>query len=242
MLSPDDVCRLLRFLFYGLTLTTRTGKPIRVATHLLRHVMATHTRTIENVPAEAVAYLLHHRVLLPDGAGTRAVSISEATAYYSSMTTEQLLAMLFEAQAQMSPSRNVSYLQVPSPRSLEQMDAALRALFEQWGMIGPTALGHCSAGLCIRPNNRALCLGCPHLVPHYRNMPKARTWRQLYVLQAQLHDEHGHTVDARQARQMIQHLDDIMTIMQIQMRTRQDGGYLPFADTLLPAQDEEGSE
>jgi hypothetical protein len=242
MLSPDDVGRLLRFLFYGLTLTTRTGKPIRVATHLLRHVMATHTRTIEHVPAEAVAYLLHHRVLLPDGAGTRAVSISEATAYYSSMTMEQLLAMLFEAQTQMSPGRNVSYLQVPSPRSLEQMDAALRALFEQWGMIGPTALGHCSAGLCVRPNNRALCLGCPHLVPHYRNIPKARTWRQLYVLQAQLHDEHGHTVDARQARQMIQHLDDIMTIMQIQICTRQDGGYLPFTDTLLSAQDEEGSE
>ncbi|MBV9689868.1 MAG: hypothetical protein JO202_09170 [Ktedonobacteraceae bacterium] len=122
------------------------------------------------------------------------------------------------------------------------MDAALRALFEQWGMIGPTALGHCSAGLCVRPNNRALCLGCPHLVPHYRNLPKAKTWRQLYVLQAQLHDEHGHTVDARQARQMIQHLDDIVTIMQIQIRTRQDGGYLSFVDTLLPAQEEEGSE
>ncbi len=238
-LSPDDVGRLLRFLFYGLTLTTRTGKPIRVATHLLRHVLATHARTIQNVPAEAVAYLLHHRVLLPDGTGTRAVSISEATSYYSAMTTEQLLAMLFEAQSQMSPTRNVSYLQVPSPRSLEQMDAALRAIFEQWGMIGPTALGHCSAGLCIRPNNRALCLDCPHLVPHYRNLPKARTWRQLYILQAQLHDEHGHTVDARQARQMIQHLDDIITIMQIQIRTRQDGGYLPFADTLLPTQDEE---
>ena len=241
-LSPDDVGRLLRFLFYGLTLTTRTGKPIRVATHLLRHVMATHARTIENVPAEAVAYLLHHRVLLPDGAGTRAVSISEATSYYSGMTTEQLLAMLFEAQSQMSPTRNVSYLQVPSPRSLEQMDAALRALFEQWGMIGPTALGHCSAGLCIRPNNRALCLGCPHLVPHYSNLPKAKIWRKLYVLQAGLHDEHGHHVDARQARQMIQHLDDIINLMQIQMRTRQDGGYLPFADTLLPAQDEEEDE
>jgi hypothetical protein len=242
MLSPDDVCRLLRFLFYGLTLTTRTGKPIRVATHLLRHVMATHTRTIANVPAEAVAYLLHHRVLLPDGAGTRAVSISEATAYYSSMTTEQLLAMLFEAQSQMSSTRNISYLQIPSPRSLEQMDAALRAIFERWGMIGPTALGHCSAGLCIRPNNRALCLDCPYLVPYYRNLPKAKTWRQLHVLQARLHDEHGHTVDAQQARQMIQRLDDIITIMQIQIRTRQDGGYLPFVDTLLPAQDEEGSK
>lgn len=231
-LSPDDVGRLLRFLFYGLTLTTRTGKPIRVAPHLLRHVMATHARTIQNVPAEAVAYLLHHRVLLPDGAGTRALSISEATSYYSGMTTQQLLAMLFEAQSQLSPTRNVSYLQVPPLRELVQMDAALRAIFEQWGMIGPTALGHCSAGLCIRPTNRALCLDCPHLVPHYRNLSKARTWRQLYVLQAQMHDEHGHAVDARQARQMIQRLDDIITLMQIQMRTRQDGGYLPFVDTL----------
>src|SRR5262249_53310465 len=74
------------------------------------------------------------------------------------------------------------------------------------------------------------------------SVPQMPTWRQLYILQAQLHDEHGHTVDARQARQMIQHLDDIMTIMHIQMRTRQDGGYLPFADTLLPAQDDEGDE
>ena len=55
----------------------------------------------------------------------------------------------------------------------------------------------------------------------------------------QMHDEHGHSVDARQARQMIQYLDDIINLMQIQIRTRQDGGYLPFADTLPPAQDEE---
>jgi hypothetical protein len=28
--------------------------------------------------------------------------------------------------------------------------------------------------------------------------------------------------------------------MEIQVRTRQDGGYLPFADTLPPVQNEEG--
>jgi hypothetical protein len=106
-------------------------------------------------------------------------------------------------------------------------------------MIGPTVLGYCSAGLCIRPNNRALCLDCPHLVPHYSNLRKAKTWRKLYVLQAELHDSQGHTVDARQAQQMIQYLDDIINLMQIQIRTRQDGGYLPFADTLPPALDEE---
>ncbi len=106
-------------------------------------------------------------------------------------------------------------------------------------MIGPTALGFCGAGLCIRPDNRALCLDCPHLVPHYSNLPKARTWRRLTVLQAQMHEEHGHTVDARQARSMLQSLDDIINLMYIQMRARQDGGYLPFADTLPEASEDE---
>jgi hypothetical protein len=57
LLDPSDVGVLLRFLFHGITLTTRTGKPIRIAAHVLRHVLATHARTIQNVPAEAVAYL-----------------------------------------------------------------------------------------------------------------------------------------------------------------------------------------
>ena len=41
---------------------------------------------------------------------------------------------------------------------------------------------------------------------------------------------------------MIQYLDDIITIMQIQIRARQDGGYLPFADTLLPNANQEENE
>jgi len=238
LLTTIDVGRLLRFLFHGLTLTTRTGKPIHVATHLLRHVLATHARQVKNVPAEAVAYLLHHRVTLEGS--SHALSIPEATAYYSRMPVERLLALLFEAQAQFSPPHQRSYLQVPPPRTLEQMEAVLRQIFEQWGTIGPTVLGYCGAGLCIRPDNRALCLGCPFLVPHYSNLRNARTWRKLYVLQARLHDAHGHTVDAEQSRQMIQHLDDIIRVMEVQIRTRQDGGYLPFADTLPPAPDEEG--
>ena len=240
LLNPDDVGKLLRFLFHGLTLMTRTGKPIHVAPHLLRHVMATHVRTVKKVPAEAVAYLLHHRVSLPGI--SHSLTVPEATAYYSRLPVEHLLALLFEAQLALGSSTKVSYLSVPPPRTLQEMDASLRQIFEQWSMIGPTVLGYCSAGLCIRPNNRALCLDCPYLVPHYRNLPKAKTWRKLYVLQAELHDAQGHTVDARQARQMIQYLDDIINLMQIQMRTRQDGGYLPFADTLPPALDEEGEE
>jgi len=168
--------------------------------------------------------------------------VPEATAYYSRLPTAQLLALLFEAQSALSTSRECTYLQAPSPRTLEQMDEALRQIFEQWSLIGPTALGFCSAGLCVRPNHRALCLGCRFLVPHYSNLTHARTWRTLYVLQAEQYEAHGHAVDARQARQMIQYLDDIITIMQIQIKARQDGGYLPFADTLLPDTNQEEKE
>ncbi len=239
-LRAADVGVLLRFLFHGLTLTTRTGKPIRVAPHLLRHVLATHLRHTQNIPAEAVAYLLHHRVIFPNS--TRAISISEATAYYSRMPLEKLLALLFDAQSQLSSFQKRSYLQVPPLHTLDQMDEALRRVFEQWGLIGPTVLGYCSAGLCVRPDNRALCLGCPFLVPHYSNLRNALAWRKLFVLQAKLHDEHGHHIDAQQARQMIQYLDDNIAIMRIQIETRIDGGYLPFAETLPPPADEEGDE
>jgi hypothetical protein len=237
-LSAKDVAHLLRFLFHGLTLTTRAGEPIRVVPHLLRHVLATHARTVKNVPAEAVAYLLHHRVTLPGS--TRAITIPEATAYYSRLPVPQLLALLFEVQSTLIPEQGRSYLHAPLLSTLEQKDEALRRIFEQWGMIGPTVLGFCSAGVCVRPDNRGICANCQYLVPHYSNLSKAKTWRKLYVLQAKMHDDQGHSVDAEQARRVVQYLDDMIRMMEIQIRARQDGGYLPFADTLPPAQDEEG--
>jgi aryl carrier-like protein len=236
--TANDVAQLLRFLFHGLTLTTRTGDPIRIVPHLLRHVLATHARTALSIPAEAIAYLLHHRVRLE---GTSAaLTIPEATAYYSRLPVAQLLALLFEIQPQLSPEQGRSYLQAPSPQTLEHMDEALRTQFERCGLIGPTVLGFCSAGTCVRPDNRGICAGCPYLVPHYSNLPKAKTWRRLYILQAKLHDEQGHAIDAEQARKVVQSLDDAIRIMEIQIRTRQDGGYVPFADTLPPTQNEEG--
>lgn len=239
-LTTRDVTHLLRFLFHGLTLTTKAGSPIRIAAHLLRHVLATHARTVQNVPAEAIAYLLHHRVTLEGS--SQALTIPEATAYYSRLPIGQLLALLADVQSQLYPEQGRSYLPVPDLSTLEQKEATLRRIFEHWGMIGPTVLGFCSAGLCVRPDNRGICANCQYLVPHYSNLPKAKTWRKLYVLQANIHDEQGHAVDAAQARSVIQYLDDMIRVMEIQIRTRQDGGYLPFVDTLPPAQDDEGAE
>jgi hypothetical protein len=239
-LSSNDVAHLLQFLFHGLTLATKSGEPIRIAPHLLRHVLATHARTVQNIPAEALAYLLHHRVALP--ISNSAITLPEATAYYSRLPLARLLALLSEVQSTLVSDQGRSYLQVPSPQTLEQRDEALRKQFERCGMIGPTVLGFCSAGTCVRPDNRGICANCPHLVPHYSNLPKAKTWLKLYELQAKLHDDQGHAVDAEQMRKVCQYLRDMIRMMEIQIRTRQDGGYLPFADTLPPAQDEEGDE
>jgi len=237
-LTTKDVTHLLRFLFHGLTLTTKAGSPIRIAAHLLRHVLATHARTVQNVPAEAIAYLLHHRVTLEGS--SQALTIPEATAYYSRLPIGQLLALLADVQSQLSSEQGRSYLPVPDLSTLEQKEAALRRIFEHWGMIGPTVLGFCSAGLCIRPDNRGICANCQYLVPHYSNLPKAKIWRRFYVLQARMHDDQGHAVDAAQARKVVSYLDDMIRMMEIQIRTRQDGGYLPFADTLPPVEEDGG--
>jgi len=63
---------------------------------------------------------------------------------------------------------------------------------------------------------------------------RALTWRKLSMLHAEQHEADGHPIDAKQTRQMMAYLDDLITLMQIQVRARQDGGYFPFADTVLP--------
>jgi hypothetical protein len=57
-----------------------------------------------------------------------------------------------------------------------------------------------------------------------------------------MHDDQGHAVDAEQARKMVQYFDDTIRIMEIQIQARQDGGYLPFVDTLPPVQEDGGDE
>jgi hypothetical protein len=55
-IGAEDAQTLLRFLLHGLDLYTAQGKPIRVAVHILRHVMSTHARHCRNVPPEVIAH------------------------------------------------------------------------------------------------------------------------------------------------------------------------------------------
>jgi len=235
LLGIVDVGVLLRFMFHGLVLNTAKGTPIRIATHLCRHVFATSARYTYGVPLEAIAWMLHHRAVRLGEA--QPLSISEATHYYSESKDMQL-ALLHEAQMEMSNPSSLYALQLPTEQDLEDMDEELRAVFENWGTIGPTVLGFCKAGMCIRPNNRAQCVGCPFLVEDYRRLGNARRWRKIYARDAEMLEEDGHMIEAMHKRREIEHLDAHINAMRLQMKVLQSGAQLPvFLSLPLPEED-----
>ncbi len=226
VISITDVQMLLRFIFHGLDLSTAQGEPIRVSAHLLRHVMATHARHYRHVPPEAIAhFFLHHRL---KELVSREPAPAEISTYYFHMTEEQRFAVI-RADLEEQEEMDRALLQaIPAPRDLEQMNEDLRAVYEVWHALHPTALGNCGCpGLCPRGNDRALCLGCSYLVTDPEKMGAALSWRGSYAKQAELLEAQGNAIDARQARIKVQHLDDVIAMMRLQLLAEADGSYIP---------------
>jgi hypothetical protein len=230
LLTTADVEVLLRFMFHGLELYTTGGKPIRVTAHILRHVMATDARQYRQVPPEAIAYFfLHHRLQRVNNP-----PLSFVSEYYWQMTQEQQLALLREYLDAHEEQDRALALITPTPHDLERMNEDVRAVYEQWHTLHPTAFGNCGCpGLCPRGNDRALCLGCSYLVTDPEKLGAVLAWRASYAEQAEQLEIQGNTIDARQARIKVQQLDDVVNVMRLQLQAELDGGYIP-AFKLLP--------
>jgi hypothetical protein len=231
ILSSADVQVLLRFILHGLDLSTAQGKPIHITTHVLRHVMATHARHYRHVPPEAIAYFfLHHRLKELTG---QTSSLTDVSAYYTLMTEEQRFAVIGTDLDEQEEMDHTLLQTAPTPRDLEQMNEDLRAVFELWHALHPTALGNCGCpGLCPRGNDRALCLGCSYLVTDPERMGAALVWRESYAKQAELLEAQGNVIDARQARIKVQQLDDVLNVMRLQFQAEADGSYIPLHKAL----------
>lgn len=230
-ITINDVQMLLRFIFYGLDLYTAQGEPIRVTAHILRHVMATHARHYRNVPPEVVAhFFLHHRLRAVTG---RDLSPSEVSDYYFMMTEEQRFAIIRTDLDEQEELDRTLLRTAPSPRDLEQKNADLQAVYDEWHTLHPTALGHCGCpGLCPRGNDRALCLGCFYHVEDPEKLGAALAWRASYAKQAELFEAQGNVIDARQARIKVQLLDDMINVMRMQRRQEATGNYIPLSKVL----------
>lgn len=219
-IKPGDVSILIRFVLHGLEFHTKQGERFTVSTHLLRHVMATAARHEYEVPAEVVAFVLHHR--------QTSQAIPAATEYYAQMPEDQRLQILAEFLLDLEEEAANVLLHVPHERTLEQMDEDLRDVFERWQTLLETAFGFCGCtGLCPRGYHRSLCLGCPHLIPNPRKRESLAKWRTSYARQAKELEVEGATVDARQARLQVQECDDLLNCMDVMQQAMDDGTHKP---------------
>jgi hypothetical protein len=229
ILDIKDTVILLRFILHGLELFTTQGEPIKVTTHLLRHVTATVLRE-ETVPLEAIQWTLHHRPAASSEAGT---SLSAATDYYTRMPEEQRIAYLHQFHLAVEGRDAAIEIVVPEEQVLEAMEEKLRAVFERWGTINPTNFGYCGrTGLCPRGNYRALCIGCPYLVPDPAKLEEAQHWERLYRQLAEHLRAAGSLRDAQQAEAQARDVRDLMTVMQLYQQAEADRQFVPFYRSL----------
>jgi integrase len=231
IISIYDVQILLRFVLHGLDLYTTQGEPVRVTTHLLRHVMSTHARQYRNVPPETIAhFFLHHRLKELTG---REPSWSEISDYYFQQTEAQRIASIRADLDEQEEMDRVLMRVAPTPRDLEQKNADLQATYEIWHTLHPTALGNCGCpGLCPRGTDRSLCLGCSYHVEDPEKLGSALAWRESYAQQATLLEAQGNLIDARQARIKVQQLDDMINVMRMQIQEEAAGRYIPIFKVL----------
>lgn len=220
---------LLRFLLHGLELYTAQGEPIKVTTHLLRHVTATVMRE-EAVPVEAIQWTLHHQ---PGRSPSDQAMLSAATEYYTRMPEEKRMQYLHRFHLSVEGQEAALEIAVPDECQLAVMDEKLRAVFERWGTINPTNFGYCGrTGLCPRGNYRALCIGCPYLVPDPAKLGEAAHWERLYRDLADHLRTAGSLRDAQQAEAQARDLRDLIAVMRLYQQAETDRQFVPFYRTL----------
>ena len=224
LLHPSDLGRLLRFLYYGVELTTATtGEPIHVGVHLCRHVLATTAHHDAGVPYDVIAFLLTHRRMMPRDQRS---PVPAATLYYSKPRPQDALAFWQAYQTALAARCAHLPMVAPVARDLATMDGWLQEVWERFGLLGPTTLGWCSAGLCVRDDRRQ-CIGCPWLVEDYRMLGFALRWRRMILIELDRLEQAALSTDARQKRRMVDHLDGHIAMMRHQEAVVRAHGQLP---------------
>jgi hypothetical protein len=152
--------------------------------------------------------VLHHR---QQG---RAVPV--ATEYYSQLPQERRDTLFADYVLHLEERAAMLEAAVPENRTLDTMSEDLRAVFDRWQTLHPTVFGYCgSTRLCPRGTNRALCIGCPFLIPDPENTWKVERWRTSYARQVDQLEEQGDARDARQVRLLVGELDALLASMRL---------------------------
>jgi hypothetical protein len=226
VISPRTVNRLMWLVLNNIELRDLSGEPFDVTSHLLRHVGITVARHDFGVPLEVAAEMLHHT-------RSRDGTAPPATQYYSRLPAGDA-AFVWHEQIHrlMERATTVTLAPIDSADELAQLlarcDEQTREVFERWHAFHPVVFGHCGrAGLCIRPTNRVLCLGCPFLNPRPEYQGRAEHYQAAYAAMAADLDASGNPSEAREHRHLASLCGKLIHEMELLSQAESTGRWRP---------------
>jgi hypothetical protein len=227
-LSTDAITRLIRLVLHGVVLVDRSGTPISVTSHLLRHAAATVQRQQYGVPLDVLAQAMGHTL----GADGQA---PEATRYYSQMTETQKTEIRHQAIVAMMDDAGLA-VRVIQPdeeaqriqRLMAEADEHTRDVLERYGGLHPVTFGHCGyPGLCVRGTARAFCIGCRFLVRRPEYIDRVDFFLDGYVKAAESHERMGDLAGARERHRFIAQLNQLRSEMLLLAEAERQGSWTP---------------
>jgi hypothetical protein len=219
---------LIRFVLDGIELVDRTGAPIDVTSHMLRHAAATVQHNQYGVPLTALAEAMGHTL-------TASGEAPEATRYYSQMTENQkaeirhdtVMAMMDDARLAVrviDPEEEAQRLE----RMIAEADDRTREILERYGGLHPVTFGHCGfPGLCVRGTARSFCLGCAFLVRRPEYIDRVEFLLEGYLTAADAHERMGDLAGARERKRLIAELRRLKSEMLLLAEAERHGSWIP---------------
>jgi hypothetical protein len=126
---------------------------------------------------------------------------------------------------------------------LARCDEQTREVFERWHAFHPVVFGHCGrAGLCIRPTNRVLCLGCPFLNPRPEYQGRAEHYQAAYTAVAADLEGSGNPSEAREHRHLAGLCGKLIHEMELLRQAESTGRWRPPHRPLPTADRQAGEE
>jgi hypothetical protein len=219
---------LIRFVLDGIVLVDRSGAPMDVTSHLLRHAAATVQRQRYGVPVEILAETMGH-TLTADG------HAPDATRYYSQMTETQKAEIRHEAILAMTDDAKLA-VRVIDPddeakrinRLIEEGDERTREILDRYGGLHPVTFGHCGfPGLCVRGTARSYCIGCAFLVRRPEYLDRVDFFLDSYGHAADVHERMGDLAGARERHRLIAQLKQLRSEMLLLAEAERQSSWTP---------------
>lgn len=174
----------IRFLLHGLVFETRSGKPVTIKTHLLRHAFATEAVQRQNVNIDIVAKMLHQKDL-------------NVTSYYSAPTPSQISESVSELHDVISSYVDIDDAYLRSPKELQQQ---FDDHTEEVGVYNKVLGGTCVTNF-VCPT-KMQCLGCKAKVPEPDQEDELLEVIQLSKDMEKRFKKMGLEVEVRKAKEM----------------------------------------